>query len=654
MVTSVGADTGVVVTVKVAELAPAATVTVAGTVAVAGSLLLRVTTNPPAGAGPLRFTVPAAVSPPVTELGVSVNPVSAGGFTVTEALALLPFEVAVISAVVAAATGDVATVKPAEVAPPGTVTDAGAVAAGSLLVRPTISPPAGAVEPSVTVPETDAPPITLEGATATPVTAGGPTVSVALLLLPLKVAVMDAEVADATGTVPIAKLAEVAPPGTVTVLAKEAAELSLLRLTAMPPLGAWPLSVTIPVAETPPVTLTGATVRPVTVGVLTVSVALFDPPSVPVIVAVVLDPTGDVVTPKVVEFAAAATFTLAGTVAAPVLLSVTVIPPVGAGPVSVTLPVDEPPPSTAVGLRVSPAMTGGLTVRTALCETPLRVAVIVDVETVATLLLVIVKFTVVAPAGTVTGVDTVAAAVLLLERVTLVPPLGAEPSRVMVPVAKAPPVTLVGTIASPATTGGLIVNVALFATPRVAVIDGETVEATADVETVNVAVVWLAATVTLAGTVAAALLLPRVTEIPPLGAGPSSVTVPVDEAPPVTAVGLSPSVETDGALTVKVAFFATPPADAVMTGEAVAATGEVETVNVVDVRVAGTVTDAGTVAAAVLLLVSVTTIPPAGAAELMVTVPVEEVPPITVPGLRATWLTACGLTVSVVCLLLPL
>jgi hypothetical protein len=184
-VTSVGSDTRVVVTVKVAELAPASTVTVAGTVAEAGSLLLRETTIPPSGAGPLRVTVPVAVLPPVTEFGSSVKPVSDGGLTVTEALALVPFDVAVIVAGVAAATGDVVTVKSTEVAPSGMVTDPGTVTAGSLLVRPMISPPVGVVEPKVTVPVTDVPPITLEGATATPVTAGGSTVNVALLLLPL-------------------------------------------------------------------------------------------------------------------------------------------------------------------------------------------------------------------------------------------------------------------------------------------------------------------------------------------------------------------------------------------------------------------------------------------------------------------------------------
>ena len=63
---------------------------------------------------------------------------------------------------------------------------------------------------------------------------------------------------------------------------------------------------------------------------------------------------------------------------------------------------------------------------------------------------------------------------------------------------------------------------------------------TALVLAANVALLAPAATVTLAGTVAAAVLsLIRETAAPPLGAGPLRVTVPVDGDPPVTLVGLS-------------------------------------------------------------------------------------------------------------------
>ena len=76
------------------------------------------------------------------------------------------------------------------------------------------------------------------------------------------------------------------------------------------------------------------------------------------------------------------------------------------------------------------------------------------------------------------------------------------------------------------------------------------------------------------------------------------------------------------------------------------ATALLLTVNVADVAPAATVTEAGTVAAAVLLLVSAMRAPPAGAAEPSFTVPVLLAPPATVIGFNMTELSA-GLTVSV-------
>ena len=161
--------------------------------------------------------------------------------------------------------------------------------------------------------------------------------------------------------------------------------------------------------------------------------------------------------------------------------------------------------------------------------------------------------------------------------------------------------------------------------------------ATGVVVTVNVALVAPAATVTFAGTCAAAvLLLVSATAAPPAGAAPLKVTVPVEEIPPVTLDGLKLRPEGIGALTVRFADFVVPLSSPEMLTVALAVTGVVVTVNVALVAPAATVTFAGTVAAAVLLLVSVTTAPPAGAALFNVTVPVEEVPPVTLVGLRET------------------
>ena len=79
MVTGVDVVTALVVTVNVALLAPAATVTLAGTVAVAVLLLVRATAAPPVGAGPLSVTVPVEdCTPPVTVVGFSVSVESVG------------------------------------------------------------------------------------------------------------------------------------------------------------------------------------------------------------------------------------------------------------------------------------------------------------------------------------------------------------------------------------------------------------------------------------------------------------------------------------------------------------------------------------------------------------------------------------------------
>jgi hypothetical protein len=91
------------------------------------------------------------------------------------------------------------------------------------------------------------------------------------------------------------------------------------------------------------------------------------------IVAVVEKTTIDVVTGKFALVAPAGTVTLAGTVAAELLLeSVTCAPPAGAGPFSVTVPVEDPsgPPTTLEGFRASEETTGGITVSEAVLVPP--------------------------------------------------------------------------------------------------------------------------------------------------------------------------------------------------------------------------------------------------------------------------------------------
>jgi hypothetical protein len=166
---------------------------------------------------------------------------------------------------------------------------------------------------------------------------------------------------------------------------------------------------------------------------------------------------------------------------------------------------------------------------------------------------------------------------------------------------------------------------------------------TAAAVTVNVAVVAPAATVTLDGTVTPVTAEASVTERPPVGAALVRVTVPVAVAGPVTEFGEIPRLVIVGALTASVALADAPFADAPIVTDWFDPTATVVTVAVIVVAPAGTVTVAGTVAAA-LLEVKATLSPPLGAAALIVTVAVEEVPPTTDVGFSVTAVTPGAFT----------
>jgi len=114
------------------------------------------------------------------------------------------------------------------------------------------------------------------------------------------------------------------------------------------------------------------------------------------------------------------------------------------------------------------------------------------------------------------------------------------------------------------------------------------------VEIVKVAPLAFAGTVTLAGVCAAELLADRFMTIPPVGARPVKVTVPVEEFPPTKLVGLKLRVESAGGAMVNFVVCVTPLrlADSVATTEATV--GLVVTPNTALLALAGTVTDAGT------------------------------------------------------------
>lgn len=250
-----------------------------------------------------------------------------------------------------------------------------------------------------------------------------------------------------------------------------------------------------------------------------------------------------------------------------------------------------------------------------------------------------VKFPEEEPAGMMMLAGTVAAT-LLLARVTRMPPAGATLARLTVPVELAPLSTVAGERETPdklpwPAVAALMVKPAETVFAEVAVMLNVVVDPTAVVVTVKLPLLAPAAMVRLGGTVAAALLLVKVTNTPPSGAAVAKVTVPVELAALATVEGESVTPAIDpcpavAALIVNpaVAVFAEL---AVIVSAVVVATALVVTGKVPELEPAAIVRLAGTVAAG-LLLANVTRIPPIGAAVARVTVPVALPPLATVAG----------------------
>ena len=133
------------------------------------------------------------------------------------------------------------------------------------------------------------------------------------------------------------------------------------------------------------------------------------------------------------------------------------------------------------------------------------------------------------------------------------------------------------------------------------------VRAAQNVVTVKLALVAPPGTVTLAGTLAAlGWLLPRLTATPPVGAALANVTVPVAVLAPVTLVGFTVSAVSAGSVgyTVNVAAMVTPPPDTEIAAVVGTETGVVTISKRPKPVTAVTVTVAGTLASAGLLLVT--------------------------------------------------
>lgn len=183
--------------------------------------------------------------------------------------------------------------------------------------------------------------------------------------MPESVAVKVTVVETATWLVVTVNVAVVAPAATLTEAGVFATELEEASETTRPDGPAALPSVTVPVTdEVPPTTVVGETDIDVsTAGVMRsegLNVAL---PRDAEITAVVFVETAEVVIVNVPVVAPPATVTLAGVTALVELeLKAIVRPPVGAAVFSDTVPVDELPPTTELGLRLKPVNAGGLIV----------------------------------------------------------------------------------------------------------------------------------------------------------------------------------------------------------------------------------------------------------------------------------------------------
>lgn len=226
---------------NVAVEAPDGTVTDAGTVPTWRFEDCRATVNPPVGAGPERVTVPVDGVPPITLVGLKVTPVKTGAVIVRTAVAEAPFAVAVMVEVASEATPTVVTVKVVLVAPAGTVTDPGTVAAPVFeLCRVTIVPDEPAGPARVTVPVLDVPPTTVVGLSVTPLTPAVVTVRVPVRFTVPSVPVTVTGVLLETAVVVAENVAWLSPTVTVTVAGTVTLGSLDFRATTVPPAGAWP------------------------------------------------------------------------------------------------------------------------------------------------------------------------------------------------------------------------------------------------------------------------------------------------------------------------------------------------------------------------------------------------------------------------------
>jgi hypothetical protein len=237
----------------------------------------------------------------------------------------------------------------------------------------------------------------------------------------------------------------------------------------------------------------------------------------------------------------------------------------------------------------------------------------------------------------------------------VLPPAGAGMFTVMLPVPELPTVSVFGVTVTldRVSIGVVIVKMADWEeAPMAAVIVTICCVVTGSVVTRKVTLALPAGTVTLGTNCAAFELLVSVTSAPPPGAAAVSVTVHIEVPPPPTVAGLSATLATIGeGTTARVAVCVELFSVAMIIAFTGIGTPNVVIGKVIVVAFCCTVTLAGTCAALVMLLESITTAPPPGAAPEIVTVPVTGCPPTTGVTLNVRLLTVSavpGVTVTIV------
>lgn len=252
------AVTATVFTTTVIEVSPSGTVTVAGREALIDELA-RVSSAPPAGAGPVRVIVISVEFPPTTVAGFRATVETFNGIAVKVAVRLsIAVKARTTAEAFAVTYGDV-NVNAAVVSPAGTVMEAGTAIRLLRDRSPTTVPPAGAGAERVTMPLTTAPPLVVAGEKRKPVRRPGVTRTVVRRSVPPYDARTAANVSVVTDPAVAVKVADVVPSAMSTLAGTDTAESVEDNATVMPPAGAAVPRVTVPVAVRPERSTVGVT-----------------------------------------------------------------------------------------------------------------------------------------------------------------------------------------------------------------------------------------------------------------------------------------------------------------------------------------------------------------------------------------------------------